>query len=557
MSDGLTLLHRSLPRPMRLGRITIWLALECLPAFAAGYVVARVTEALVASRPWQTVAWLGCLAVTILIGAQSTRRVYSLIGPVVEGLRDNLMTAVVCGTIAECATTGRPGMSTVTQTVEHVDQVRNLVSAVLRSIRSTVGPVLSATAGMLLLDARLGIAVALPMVAALVGQTLLVRAAVGRQRSVALAKETFGADATAVLSELPALRGLGADKWGRERLTVAAADVAAAERRALRTVTARRAVVVVGTHVPLLSVLMVAAPLLRSGAVSAGTVLGAATYVLTILGPALVALAGVSGGWLVELIIALERLARVTSHSNPPPSAPATAPTMNGVAIELQHLTFRYRTGSRPLLDGFDLTVTAGTALVVLGASGSGKSTLARLISGLQAPTSGSVMVDGSLCYVPQESYVFAGSLRDNLLYLAASSVSEAVVSEALRTFGLDDIVEQVGGLDAELASRDERLTGADRQRLVLARAWLSSADVVILDEATSLLDVDQQMSLLEMFRGNGRTLVVIAHHLTLAHSAGQVVWFDGADAFAGTHDQLLRDLPSYADLHAHALSYT
>ncbi len=549
MSGGLTLLRACKPSRLHLGRLGFWLAVECLPSFAAGISVADATEALLASRPTLAAAWLSALAVAIVIGTYATRRAYALIGPSVESLRDNLMTAVVRGSLAECQATGRPGVATVTQTIEQVDRVRNLVSAVSRSLRSTIGPMVSAVVGLILLDARLGLAVTAPIGLALIGQTLLVRAAVDRQRSTAVSREAFGADVAEVISDLSGLRGIGADRWGCQHLRAGSNTVAAAERKMLRTATARHAVVVAGTQVPLLVLLVVSAPLLRQHTISAATVLGAATYVLAVLGPAILAISSVSGGWIVELLITIERLSRVASVGEPPSPGRVPTPSDEGVAIELREVTFRYREESRPILDDFDLSVRVGTSVVVLGASGCGKSTLARLISGLQAPTSGSVQVAGPVCYVPQETYVFAGSLRENLLYLTTAPTDSAV-SDAVDRFGLDELVSRVGGLDTELTCRDARLTAADRQRVVLARAWLSDAGVVILDEATSMLAAAEEDDVLDQFRGGGRTVVVIAHRVDSARRADQVVWFDGEAAFAGGHRQLLHLLPSYAELH-------
>lgn len=556
MNAGYRLLRSSIPAPRRLIRVAAWSAVECLPALVSGVAVAHAVDALTAGRPSAATLWLGAIAAAMVVGAAATRRLYAAMSPLVEDLRDGLMTATVRGTLAECARTGRPGAATVTQTIEQVDQVRNLVSAVLRSFRSTVVPLASACVGLLLLDHRLGLAVIIPLAAALALQSLLVPRTVRRQRLAALAQEAFGADTAAVLADLPALRGLGADTWGRERLLSGADAVAAAELRVVRTTALRQAVIALGAHVPLLSVLLVSLPLLRDGSLSAGAVVGATTYVLTVLAPAVSSFVAVSGGWVVELVVLLDRLALVAgrpgpeSHSARTPSQPT-----QGYAVELRDVTFAYRPESRPVLTGLDLRVRRGEHVAVLGASGTGKSTLARLLAGLEAPTSGTVHAAEGLCFVPQEAYVFAGTLRENLLHLDPT-VAEARLREALAVFGLDDLADRLGGLDGEIRSHDERLTAADRQRVVLARAWLSPAAVVVLDEATSLLPLSDDEAVEAAFTVDGRTLVTIAHRVDVAGRAGTVVFFDGADVHTGRHAELLDTHPAYRDLHRHAALY-
>lgn len=295
MNAGFRLLRSTTPAPRRLVRVAAWSAVECLPALVSGVAVAHAVDALTSGRPSASTLWLAAIAAAMVVGAAATRRLYAAMSPLVEDLRDGLMTATVRGTLAECARTGRPGAATVTQTIEQVDQVRNLVSAVLRSFRSTVVPLASACIGLLLLDHRLGLAALVPLAAALALQSLLVPRTVRRQRHAALAQEAFGADTAAVLADLPPLRGLGADTWGRERLLSGADAVAVAELRVVRTTALRQAVIALGAHVPLLSVLLVSLPLLRDGSLSAGAVVGATTYVLTVLAPAVSSFVAVSG----------------------------------------------------------------------------------------------------------------------------------------------------------------------------------------------------------------------------------------------------------------------
>lgn len=553
MTPGLRLLVDSSPRPRRLLGVIAWSIVESAPALVSGLAVSHAVDALGAHQPGPAAAWLAVLAAAAVTGALAARRLYAALSPIVEDLRDELMTATVQGTISRCATTGRPGASTVTQVVEQVDQVRNVVSAVLRSLRSTLAPLVAAGVGLALLDRRLALAALAPVTLALVVQAFLVPRTLARHRAAALAQERLGTDTSAVLGDLPGLRGIGAVPWARTRLMTGARDVVAADLGTTRVVALRQTLLALGAHAPLVTVLLASVPLVRRGEITAGTVLGTATYVLTALGPALTSLVSTAGSWLVELVVVLDRLALVAGHPKPPARAPQPAgATAGGHDIVLSGLGFAFRDGARPILADFDLAVTPGQHVAVVGASGTGKSTLARLIAGLEAATTGSVSLARPVCFVPQETYVFSGTLRENLVHLAAEPIETVDLISVAAAHGLGPLVERIG-LDAEIRSRDEALTAGDRQRIILARAWLSGAPVVVLDEATSLLDPDEERALEQRHRAAGRTLVTIAHHLDVALRADRVVYFDGATTHVGRHDELLASCAPYGWLHSYA----
>ncbi len=564
MTPGLKLLCASVPQPRRLWSLAAWSGIECAPGLLSGYTIARAMDAVVTRHMWAAGAWLLVLALAIGVGVLATRRLYGAIAPVVEDMRDELMSGAIRGTVAACAASGRPGRATVTQVVAQVDQVRNLVSALLRSLRSAIMPLGSAVIGLHLLDPLFGLAAAVPLLAAVLIQAALVPLTVRRQRSATLAAEEFGCAAAAILADLSALRGIGVNEHCGRRLIGHVDSVAERELAVVRTTSLRHGVILLGAHAPLLAVLLLAGPLLRNHAVTPGAVLGAATYVLTGLAPAVGAFASMSGGWVVELIVLIDRLAVVTGQSGPIPSSGSASSEIGSDPLDdpldpigslaLYGVCFAYRPNSRPIMTDLKLDVTPGEHVAVLGASGAGKSTLARLIAHLQEPTDGSIQTTGRVCYVPQESYVFAGTLRDNLTHLAEQHpVQDDELDGVAGTFGLRPLIHRVGGLGAEISRRDERVSAADRQRIVLARAWLSRADIVILDEATSLIGAKERLVVESLHRRQGRTLISIAHDLDVAPRADQIIYFDGAGAHVGCHESLLRCTPSYADLYTYA----
>lgn len=545
------LLRRCLPARAAAARVVLWSLVESAPALLSGLTLAHAVDAFRTGHAGDAIGWLALLGVAIVAGGLATRALYSALAPVVEDMRDALMDAVAEGALATLGTTGEPGVSTVTQLVDQVDQVRNLLSALLRSLRSTVAPLVAACIGLLLLDARLGLAVAVPLVVAVAGYALLLPRTVQRQRAAAVAEERFGADLTAVVGGLRAVRGLGAEGWAQDRLAAEAQATGAADFRAARAQSARHLVIAAGASVPLLSVLLVAAPLTAHHQLSAGALVGATTYVLTVLAPALGAVVSGAGGWLVHLSVLLDRLAAVAEV--PPPACVELAESDgDGAVLTARGLSFAFRAGARPVLHDLDLSLRPDELLAVVGPSGAGKSTLAALLAGLLEPTAGTVHTGTGrrLCLLPQDAYVFTGSLRDNLGYLAPEPVGDAALAACVDRFGLRPLADRAG-LDTPLPA-DELATG-ERQRIVLARAYLSGADVLVLDEATANLDRDEEAAVEAAFRAAGRTLIVVAHRLDLVTRADRVAYFDGASTLVGTHQDLLARSPDYRELITYA----
>lgn len=211
-------------------------------------------------------------------------------------------------------------------------------------------------------------------------------------------------------------------------------------------------------------------------------------------------------------------------------------------AIELQGVEFRYAPELEPVLKGVDLTIPAKRLTAVLGASGAGKSTLADVLLGLVVPDRGRVVVDGraldrewlprwrrSVGYVPQESFLFHDTLRANLLW-AKPDATEDELWQALRLAAADEFVSELAdGLDSVVGDRGGRISGGERQRIALARALLLRPSFLLMDEATSQVDVVSQARILEaVARLRGQmTVVIIAHHAPVEAIADQVVVLD------------------------------
>lgn len=212
-------------------------------------------------------------------------------------------------------------------------------------------------------------------------------------------------------------------------------------------------------------------------------------------------------------------------------------------ALECRSLSFRYnKQESIFALQDINLSIPENRMTAIVGRSGAGKSTLVDILMGLLQPEKGQVLVDGVpltegnllslrrvLSYVPQDPFIFNGSIRENLL-IVEPAASEEQMWEALQFAAAADFVEKLPNrLDTLIGDRGVKLSGGERQRLVLARAILRKPSILVLDEATSALDTENELKIqeaLERLRGN-MTIIVIAHRLSTVRNADQVVVLD------------------------------
>ncbi|MFF0331906.1 ABC transporter ATP-binding protein [Streptomyces fimicarius] len=568
-----------------------WSLLEAVPALASGLLVAAALDrGFLAERPAEGFFWIGLLGAAMVFRALMTRTLTPWLGRIVEPLRDDLVTAVAAGAVQRAAAGARDtaGAGVARLTVQ-VETVRSLVSALLRSARQLGVSLLMAFVGLAALSAPVAALTLPPVLLTLLLCVPRLRVLARRQRRQLRAEERLTGVAGETFDGIRDVVACGARDRVADELSARITDHRDAVRAVARTASANTLLVSLGSHLPLLVLLLSAPRLLDSGALSVGELLGATSYLVSGVAPALRSLVAVLGSWGVQLATVLSQLSRSTREARPgppggqgpalpprtrrtprtpqTPRTPLTPQTPSSPDLSLVNVVYAYGPGAAPVIDGLSLDIPAGSHLTVVGPSGAGKSTLTTLLAGLAGPDSGRLTLGGvpvtevdrawlhrAVTLIPQEAYVFTGTVRDNLRYLRPQARDTDILASATAV-GARTLVDRLGGLDAPVGLDGPPLSSGERQLVALARAHLSPASIVLLDEACCHLDPAAEERAERAFADRGTTLVVVAHRISSALRAPRVLVLDGERTAVGTPAQLLDSSPLYADLVGHWVS--
>lgn len=573
-----------------------------LAAAAAGLLVGAVGTA----RVYRCVAALAEPLRDVLVRRVVERSLYEAVTAAVTPVQAADGAAGGSAGPAGAAGPGHPaGTGVVSRLTHQVEIARDSFAGLVMVSRAFAVSLVGAVLGLAALAPQLLLVVVPPLAAGLAVFAVTLRPLARRQRDFLVADEELAAgtgDCVRALRDVAACgAGDGAERAVRQRID---AERCAADALAYWGV-ARALALGLGGRLPVVLLLVLTPWLLRQG-VSAGSLAGALTYLTQALLPALQSLVHGLGGAGARLAVVIDRLRQGAPPASPtvafplprtspvPPAplgpeavrgqetvsgrgtaskreaasgpVPCRAATGAPAALELRDVTFAYGPEAEPVLAGLDVSVPAGTHLAVVGPSGAGKSTLALLVAGLLRPTRGEVRLAGrpaaghpggtpptrQRVLIPQESYVLTGSVRQNLCCLLpphAARPSDPALWEAAEATGAGALVRRLGGPAGHVDPAG--LSAGERQQLALARAHLSPAPLIVLDEASSHLDPVAEERAERAFARRGGTLVVIAHRISSALRAERVLVLDGPHTCCGTHRELLERSPLYRDLTA------
>ena len=251
-----------------------------------------------------------------------------------------------------------------------------------------------------------------------------------------------------------------------------------------------------------------------------------------------------------------------------------TRTSQSEIAIEFRSVDFNYQPSEdeepNQILRSVNLQIPRGSRVALVGPSGAGKSTIFSLIERFYEPTSGTILLDGQavtefsrrelrgqIGYVEQDAPILAGSIRENLLLGKADALDTELI-DVLAMVNLSDVLARdPKGLDAEVGENGIMLSGGERQRLAIARALLAAPPILLLDESTSALDGPNEQRMREAIDAvaKNRTLIVIAHRLSTVVDSDQIIVLEkGSVVGQGTHSELVKSTPLYAELAKHQL---
>lgn len=372
------------------------------------------------------------------------------------------------------------------------------------------------------------------------------------------------------------IRSYGVQQRMRDQLHDEIDDILAAERKASILASVNFSSTVVGQSLATGLALIGGTVFAINGDISVGTVVAFAFLVYMFAGPLM---------WIIEMLAEMQRAVvgwkRVLELVDQ--EVTVADPGQDGTAIPHGHgelsiegVRLTYSDGPE-VLKGIDLTVPAGRRIALVGQTGSGKTSLARLMSRFFDPTDGVVRVGGvdlrevpmdslrrSVAVVPQEGFLFDGTMRSNLAYALPEANEQDLERRALAAFeslGLDAWIDSLPlGLDTPVGPRGELLSAGERQLVSIARAYLRDPDLLILDEATSAVDPATEVRISRALEGlmQGRTSVVIAHRLSTAERADVVgVMEHGELVEVGPHRELVAAGGIYASLYSAWVSQT
>ncbi|WP_088103239.1 ABC transporter ATP-binding protein [Halalkalibacter urbisdiaboli] len=259
-----------------------------------------------------------------------------------------------------------------------------------------------------------------------------------------------------------------------------------------------------------------------------------------------------------------ERITDVLETKNEPRTLTKSEHQVNQGSIKFQHVSFRYSSSEHDILNDISFNVNHGETVAIMGATGSGKSTLFQLIPRLYEVNQGEIFIDGqrieayeekalreSIGYVPQETFLFSGTIKDNLSWGNEQASLEEMIN-ATKDAQIHEMIERLPNqYDTKIGQKGVNLSGGQKQRLSIARALIRKPKILLLDDSTSALDVKTEAKFLESLQSYSCTTLIITQKLSTAMMADQIVLMDEGKIIAkGDHQTLLKESQLYLTLY-------
>ncbi|WP_407888170.1 ABC transporter ATP-binding protein [Levilactobacillus sp. N40-8-2] len=478
---------------------------------------------------------------------------------VVARLRSNLWQKLVRLRVSyfDNVKTGEMTSRLVNDTMQIKDLLANSFPQMVTSLFQLVGALVI----MLLMDWRMTAIMfsAVPLMMLVMWPIMRQSGRIGHQRQDAMA--AFSGETDETLSEIRLVKSSNAESYETQTGTEQIQDLyriglreAIYDAIASPVMTATMLAVFVG-------VLAYAAVRVSAGTMSMGTMFSFMMYLFQIIGPA-----GTLARFFTDLSKANGSTERVRDLLSEPEEAlsEGTPQSVSDATLAMEHVDFAYEDG-QPILHDVNFDAKPNTVVAFAGPSGGGKSTIFGLLERYYQPQNGQVTLGGAdvrdfnlsdwrsqIGYVSQDSAIMAGTIRHNLTYGADRNFTDDELWHVLKLASADGFVAKMtDGLDTQVGERGVKVSGGQRQRLAIARAFLRDPKILLLDEATASLDSESeamvQQALTELMKG--RTTLIIAHRLSTIVDADNIYFIeDGHVSGHGTHHELMESLPLYRD---------
>lgn len=454
--------------------------------------------------------------------------------------------------------TGEMTSRLVNDTMQIKDLLANSFPQMITSLLQLVGALVI----MLLMDWRMTtiMFIAVPVVMAVMFPIMRQSGKIGHQRQDAMAAFSGATDET--LSEIRLVKSSNAESYETANGTSQINDLyriglkeAIYDSIAGPAMTAAMLAVFVG-------VLAYAAVRVSEGTMSMGTMFSFLMYLFQIIGPA-----GTLARFFTDLSKANGSTERVRDLLAEPEELLTSGPvqSVSNQTLAMNHVDFAYEDDGQPVLRDVNFEAKPNTVVAFAGPSGGGKSTIFGMIERYYQPQNGRVTIGDTdiaeinlndwrsqIGYVSQDSAIMAGTIRHNLTYGADKTYSDDELWRVLHLASADGFVRNMAeGLDTQVGERGVKVSGGQRQRLAIARAFLRNPKILLLDEATASLDSESeamvQQALTELMKG--RTTLIIAHRLSTIVDADNIYFIENGHVSGhGTHSELMASLPIYRD---------